>query len=105
MPPVLDEFIASWASILWRWRSERGMSCPFYDLQHLIRQLDGWFDNHDLSRTFKAEPSKPTTAQPVKPVEKLAEKEANWGTGGVLARRARAGQTFPTHRDATMGSP
>ena len=35
--PVLDEFIAGWASILQR-MSERDMSCSRRDLQHLIQQ-------------------------------------------------------------------
>ena len=63
-----------------------GPVLPRRDLQHLILQPDCWLDNHDMLRMFEAEPSKLTTAQPVKPVDKLAEKEATWGT----------------HRDATM---
>ena len=65
---MLDEFIAGWAFILRRWTSERDMSCSRRDLQHLIRQLDGWFDNRDVPGMMEAEPSKPTTAQPVKPM-------------------------------------
>ena len=55
------------------------MSCPRHDLQHLIHQIHGWFENWDIPRIFQAAPFKPTTAQPVRQVHKLAEKEAKWG--------------------------
>ena len=29
---------------------------------------------------FKAEPAKPTTAQPAKPIDKQADKEVKWGS-------------------------
>ena len=52
LPPVLDEFVAGWAAILQRWRSERDMSCSRQDVQHLIRQLESWFENRDTPRMF-----------------------------------------------------
>ena len=39
VPPVLDEFISGWCTIVRRWRAEK------YMLQHLISQLHGWFHN------------------------------------------------------------
>ena len=48
--------------------------------------LEGPNLNPSMPRLFTAKPSKPTTAQPKKPVDKLAAKEAKWGE----------------HRDATM---
>ena len=45
------------------------MSCSCRDRQHLIQQLDGWFDNRNVPSLFKAARSKPTTAQPVRPVD------------------------------------
>ena len=57
---------------------------PSHDLQHLIRQLDGWFDNHDMPGMLKAEPTKLKTPQPVEPVDKLADREAKWGAQWVI---------------------
>ena len=51
-----------------------------HDLQHLMRQLDGWFDNRDMPGM--AELCKPTKAQLVKPVDKLADKPVKWGAHG-----------------------
>ena len=77
----LDKFIPGWCTILPRWWVEQGMLCPRQDLQHLIRQLDRWFDNPAMQGMFKVQPAKPTMAQPPKPVDKLAEKEAS-ASGG-----------------------
>ena len=77
--PVLDEFIAGWATVLRRWRSERDMSCARSDLHRFVGILDGWFDNPHMPQNFKSKLMPPTNAQPPKRQDKLALKEAKWG--------------------------
>ena len=77
--PVLDEFIAGWATVLRRWRSERDMSCARADLHRFLGILDSWFDNPLMPKNFQSKPKLPTNAQPPQQQDKLALKEAEWG--------------------------
>ena len=80
-PSVLDEFIAGWAVVRRRWRSEKNMSCSGRDLQQMVGILDGWFDDPQMPRIFHGRPQPPRNARPVKQKDKLEQKEKKGGWG------------------------
>ena len=76
--PVLDEFIAGWATVLRRWRAERDMSCAKADLHRFVGVLDSWFDSPLMPKLFQTQPKPPTNTRPPQQQDKLALKEAKW---------------------------
>ena len=85
--PVLDEFIARWATVLRRWRAERDMSYARADLHRFVGILDGWFDSPLMPKFFPTQPKPPTNARPPQQQDKLALKEAKGG--GVQRQRGK----------------
>ena len=77
--PVLDEFIAGWATLLPRWRAERDMFCARVDLHRFVGILDSWFDSPLMPKLFQTQPKPPTNARPPQQQDKLALKEAKLG--------------------------
>ena len=88
--PVLDEFIAGWATVLRRWRAERDMSFARGDLHRFVGILDSWFDSPLMPKLFQSKPKPPTNAWPPEQRDKLALKEAKWGgyRGAAVKRLA-----------------
>ena len=83
-PPVLDEFIAGWATVLRQLRSEPNMSCPRADLHRFVGILDGWFEDPNMPTIFKCQPDSANQCQaPKTRLTSWHRKRQNGGSTGT----------------------